>query len=199
MSSTGVYVPTILSNVVDAVPNVSVPSRLHRLGRVEFGLGSLAKLGDALESLSIRQPFIVTGKSLATKTKVIEQVKEASRCGSSSVFTGIEQHAPVATIRAAIGELQATQADGLIAVGGGSPIDAAKLIVHFHQEETGRLLKLVSIPTTLAAAEFTILAGYTDEHGQKKSYRSNEIGSSLVILDGNLGLSTPIRLWLSSE
>ena len=198
MNSIGVYVPTILSNELDVLGK-SIRNVLTRLEKVEYGLGSLNKLGDALESLAIRKPFIVTGKSLATKTKVIEEVKQASRCDSCTVYTGIEQHVPIATVKAAVHQLKAAQADGVIAVGGGSPIDAAKLVVHFYQEETGRLLKLISIPTTLSAAEFTIIGGYTDEQGKKTRYKGEEIGSSAVILDGNLALKTPIRLWLSSE
>jgi len=62
-----------------------------------------------------------------------------------------------------VGELKTSRGDGIIAVGGGSPIDAAKLVVSFHKEETGTLLKLVSIPTTLSAAELTITAGYTSK------------------------------------
>jgi alcohol dehydrogenase class IV len=63
-----------------------------------------------------------------------------------------------------VNELKTTQSDGIIAVGGGSPIDAAKVIISFYKEETGILLKLISIPTTLSAAELTIFAGYTSKY-----------------------------------
>ncbi|CAF3529761.1 unnamed protein product [Rotaria sp. Silwood1] len=66
-------------------------------------------------------------------------------------------------------ELINTNGDGIIAVGGGSPIDAAKLIVYLYKEETGRLLKLISIPTTLSAAEYTIIAGYTDVEARQRA------------------------------
>ncbi len=60
-------------------------------------------------------------------------------------------------------ELKKSGSDGIVSVGGGSPIDAAKLVINFYKEETGTLLKLISIPTTLSAAELTIFAGYTSK------------------------------------
>lgn len=152
-----------------------------------------------MQELSISKPFIVTGNSLATKTSVIEQVTNAAATGIGSVFTEIKQHAPYADITNAIEELKSSQSDGIIAVGGGSPIDAAKVIVAIYKEATGKLLKLVSIPTTLSAAEFTISAGYSSIEGKKMSKRSSEIGSTVIILDANLSLNTPNRLWLSSN
>lgn len=38
-----------------------------------------------------------------------------------------------------------------------------------------------------------------DEEGKKTAIRASEIGSSAIILDANLSLSTPNRLWLSSK
>jgi len=130
-------------------------------GRVEYGVGSLSKLADVLHDLSIYKPLIITGNSLATKTDVIEQVKKAAGCEVAAVFTSIKQHAPIQDIKEALAELQKSESDGIIAVGGGSPIDAAKIVISFYKEQTGTLLKLISIPTTLSAAEFTTSAGYT--------------------------------------
>ncbi|CAF1392772.1 unnamed protein product, partial [Rotaria sordida] len=178
-SNSGTYVPTILK-------------------RVEYGIDSLSKLSDVLSELSISKPFIVTGTSLATKTDIIERVKNAAGCEVAAVFSNIQQHSPIQNTRTAVAELKKNNGDGIVAVGGGSPIDAAKLIVYLYKEETGRLLKLVSIPTTLSAAEHTIISGYTDENGKKIAHKSSDIGSSAVILDATLSLFTPNRLWLST-
>lgn len=76
-------------------------------------------------------------------------------------FASIRQHAPIQDIHDAVDELKKTESDGIIAVGGGSPIDAAKVVVGLYKEVTGTVLKLISIPTTLSAAESTIGAGFT--------------------------------------
>jgi alcohol dehydrogenase class IV len=117
-----------------------------------------------LRDLSITKPFIITGNSLATKTDVIEQVKKASGTQIATVFASIKQHAPVQDIKNAVDQLKKSESDGIIAVGGGSPIDAAKLVISFYKEETGTLRKLISIPTTLSAAEQSIGAGYTSKY-----------------------------------
>ncbi len=120
-------------------------------------------MAEILRQLSITKPFIVTGTSLATKTTVIEEVKNAAGTEISAVFTSIKQHAPIEDIKVALEELKKIKSDGVVAVGGGSPIDAAKVVVALYKEETGIQLKLVSIPTTLSAAEFTIFAAFTGE------------------------------------
>jgi alcohol dehydrogenase class IV len=63
---------------------------------------------------------------------------------------------------------QECRADIILSVGGGSPIDAAKEIAFFlHQEESGRWIPSIAVPTTLSAAETTQIAGYTDHYGKK--------------------------------
>lgn len=130
---------------------------------MEYGIGSLSKLADVLCNLSISKPFIITNNSLLTKSDVIEQVKKASGVGIAGVFASIKQHSPIQDIKQTVEELKKSNTDGIIAVGGGSPIDASKLVISFYKEETGILLKLISIPTTLSAAELTNIAGYTSK------------------------------------
>ena len=95
------------------------------------------KLADVLRDLSIHKPFIVTGNSLATKTDVIEQVKKAAGCQIAGVFASIKQHAPIQDIKNAVDELKKSKGDGIIAVGGGSPIDASKVIISFYNGRNG--------------------------------------------------------------
>ena len=134
---------------------------------MEYGIGSLSKLPDVLKQLGVTRPFIVTSTSLATKTDVIEQVKRTVEGGEdhkaqvAQVFYEIGQHAPIAGIRKGVDILLSSDADGIIAVGGGSPIDSGKAIVGEYKKKTGKLLRLVSIPTTLSVAETTIVTGYT--------------------------------------
>ncbi len=69
-------------------------------------------------------------------------------------FYGVQPHAEVAGVREA--RAAADGADGLIALGGGSAIDAAKAV----SSETG--LPIVSIPTTYSGAEWTEGFGMRD-------------------------------------
>ena len=54
---------------------------------------------------------------------------------------------------AGVEEFNNAGADIIVAVGGGSPIDASKAILFFVQEQRGgEYLKQIAIPTTLSAA-----------------------------------------------
>lgn len=75
-------------------------------------------------------------------------------------FSEIGQHSPIADIKKGVEVLKDLNADTIVSVGGGSPIDAAKLILHFLKEERGGpVLTHVAIPTTLSAAEYTVSRG----------------------------------------
>ena len=72
-------------------------------------------------------------------------------------FFGIGQHAPIAGIRNGVQAFKDNGCDIIVSVGGGSPIDAAKAILHMISEETGGpVLPHIAIPTTLSAAEYTV-------------------------------------------
>jgi len=154
-----------------------------------------------LEGFGTKKVLIVTGKSLREKTNVISNVerllKEKQIYGAT--FSEIGQHGPIADIKKGLHILKDLDADTIVSVGGGSPIDASKLILHFLKEERGGpILTHVAIPTTLSAAEYTATAGYKDNNGHKIGLAGYDFPPAAVILDAELTLSTPERLWLST-
>lgn len=59
----------------------------------------------------------------------------------------------VKSILTGLNVLREYGADTIVAVGGGSPVDAAKAVIYFLQKETGgAFVRLIAIPTTLTAA-----------------------------------------------
>jgi alcohol dehydrogenase class IV len=73
------------------------------------------------------------------------------------VISDIKQHTPVAGINAGVKAFQDLGADFVVAVGGGSPIDAAKAIRYRIQGQTkGAMPIQIAIPTTLSAGEYTV-------------------------------------------
>lgn len=72
-----------------------------------------------------------------------------------ATFHQIQQHSPISDIRAASQVLEENGCDGVVSVGGGSCIDAAKTLLYFYQQEKGGdILNQIAIPTTLSAAEY---------------------------------------------
>ncbi|KAI0745044.1 alcohol dehydrogenase IV [Earliella scabrosa] len=169
---------------------------------VYYGPGSVkTALPKLLDILGAKRALVVTGRSLFQKTDVVKTVEDIlkQRNAYGATFYEIGEHAPVAGIKAAAHKFKEVGADIIVSVGGGSPIDASKAILYFVQGETGGpYLRQIAIPTTLSAAEYTVNAGYTSEDGHKVAVSSPELVPAGIILDAELTLSTPERLWLST-
>lgn len=169
---------------------------------VYYGPGSVATaLPKLLNLLGAKKALLVTGKSLHDKTDVVKTVEAILKRHNAygATFYEIGQHAPVAGIRSGLSLFKDVGADVIVSVGGGSPIDASKAILYFQQQESGGpYLRQIAIPTTLSAAEYTIGAGYLSDEGKKVAVNSQELAPAGIILDAELTLATPERLWLST-
>ncbi len=188
--------------------------RFTQLETVVYGPGKLNAIGHELERHGLKRALVITGRTLGS-SPLIERVKAALEGRLVGVYSGISQHVPSKTLTGAIEEAKRTQADCLIGFGGGSPIDAAKLVamalmtgdaaarpLDFRRAETvvvGPVLANFAIPTTLSAAEFTAGAGMTDEATRRKGGRFDErLQPRAVIMDPALTLQTPDWLWAST-
>lgn len=172
------------------------PTHLERLC---YGPDSVKK--HLLECLpkDTSKAFIITGNSLASKTDLIKQVEELLGDKHAGTFSKIGQHAPVEQLDEATELVKKdTSIDTIISIGGGSPIDSAKAISYRVNEQTGSFLHHVTIPTTLSAAECTIIAGYTDKSGLKTGVAHAKLAPQAVIYDSKFALHTPPWLLMST-
>ncbi|KAF9529394.1 alcohol dehydrogenase IV [Crepidotus variabilis] len=169
---------------------------------VHYGPGCVkTALPKLLKTLGVKKALIVTGKSLAQKTDVVKRIEEILSVENAfaATFYEIGEHSPIAGIRKGAQLFKDHGCDVIVAVGGGSPVDASKAILYYIQKETGgKTPPQIAIPTTLSSAEWSIGAGYTDDAGNKVAVSSSELAPSGVILDAELTLATPERLWLST-
>src|SRR5260370_1626095 len=113
----------------------------------------------------------------------------------------IGQAAPMSEIEHAIAHTTEVGVDGIVSFGGGSAIDAAKMIAVRLADRHGlayRGLPHIAIPTTLSVAELAGSAGYTDAAGDKAGMRDGRLLLDSVIYDAELALATPMSLWLST-
>lgn len=87
--------------------------------------------------------------------KVEGVLKEYNAFGAT--FYDIGEHAPIASIKNGIQAFRDAGADGIVSVGGGSPIDASKAMIYMIQKEDGGAYHShIAIPTGLSAAEYTV-------------------------------------------
>ncbi|KAH8078071.1 iron-containing alcohol dehydrogenase [Cristinia sonorae] len=169
---------------------------------VYFGPGCLeTALPKVLERLGVKKAFIVTGRSLFEKTDIEKKVRAVleKHDAYAATYYGMRQHSPIADIKDGLQQFKDSGADVIVSLGGGSPIDASKAMLYNLHKETGDPVRYqIAIPTTLSAAEYTIYAGYTNENGVKVGVGLQEMVPAGIILDAELTLGTPQRLWLSS-
>jgi len=168
--------------------------------KVHFGSGSIAKLTVELDRIESERPLVITGHTIATKTDLVERVKRAAGRSLSGVYSGIRQHAPESGIRLAAQAARDEKADALISLGGGSPIDAAKIVVKEISDDFSHdPLPHFAVPTTLSAAEFSHSAGMTDEKLKRKTgFRDIRMVPRIIFLDPEMTLPTPGWLWAST-
>ena len=157
---------------------------------IYWGPGSIAQLGAELQRLEAPRVALVTTRSL---------LDSVPRLGFEPVATVVVgQHAPTEHIRVGAEDVGLAGARAIVSFGGGSAIDAAKIISVRLAGEGGRPLPHIAVPTTLSAAELAAGAGYTNEAGDKAGMRDPRLLAHAVIYDAELTLATPMGLWLSS-
>jgi alcohol dehydrogenase class IV len=164
--------------------------------RVVVGAGSLAALPEECDARGMRRVVVATGRSLRESTDVVSRVEALLGERHAATYSGIREHVPGSAVEELTRLLREQRADGAVAVGGGSPIDGTKAAL-YHLDE-GRTVQ-IAVPTTLSAAEFTPTAGVTDEATQRKGGVAHpSLTPRTVILDPEITVHTPERLWLST-
>ncbi len=151
--------------------------------------------------------------------KVLDVLRRRSDAVSVQIIDDVEPEPSVATVRKGAETLRAFKPDTLIAVGGGSPMDAAKVmwLMYEHPEvvfsdlkekffdvrkraftfpKLGDLAKLVCIPTTSGTgAEVTPFAVITDtETGRKYPLADYALTPTVAIIDPVLTADLPARV-----
>lgn len=143
--------------------------------------------------------LILTGSSIFTNTPLIEKLEKILGETHTGTYAGIKQHGQAKGVDEATSLVFENLAiDTIISVGGGSPIDSAKMICYRFHERTGKSLTHVAIPTTLSAAECTAGGGFTQPDGTKIGFMHPSMGVSAIFYDPVFSRFTPERLWIST-
>src|ERR1700722_12353421 len=169
---------------------------LSRLERVIYGPGKIKALHDEMERRGLKRAVVVTTDVVAA-LPIIHDVTGALGLHCAAVFAGIVQHVPRGTVNDLQKEIERVDADCLVSLGGGSPIDSAKVAM-YGLLDTRELIH-IAVPTTLSAAEYTHAGGVTDESTRVKSgVYDMRVLPRTVINDPLLTLATPDWLWVST-
>lgn len=172
---------------------------LTNLNHVYYGPGCVEKYLLSTLRSSLSKVFIITGTSLATKTPLVRQLESLLGGHHAGTFSEIRQHSPLEDVDRAVAAILSHEGvDTILSLGGGSPIDTAKVITLRVNETRGTFLTHLAVPTTLSAAECTSGGGYTKPDGVKVGFRKPEMGVSAIFYDSDFARHTPKGLWLST-
>lgn len=151
---------------------------------------------EELEGLRATQAFIVTDAFMVRAGFVDRVVSHLNRAGiGHRIFDSVEPDPSLETVTQGTLQFLQDQADMVIALGGGSAIDAAKAIAFFAHgiEEHKRKPLLVAIPTTSGTgSEVTAISVVTDKANAVKIPLNDErLIPDVAILDARFTRTVP--------
>ena len=184
--------------------------------KIYFESGSIAYLE---KMPNIERAFIVTDEGmvkLGYVDKILYHLRNRHQYVHSEIFSSVEPDQSFDTIMKGVEAMKAFKPDVIIALGGGSPIDAAKGMWLFYEHEDadpeglklkfmdirkrtykfpklGTKCQMVAIPTTSGTgSEVTSFAVITDKEKNKKYPLADyELTPDVAIVDPDLVMSLP--------
>ncbi len=176
---------------------------------IYFGQGAL----NVLSTLEGERAIIVTGGSSMQKYGFVEKVQGLLREAgfSTFIFEGVEPDPSVDTVMRGAEAMRTFEPDWIVAIGGGSPIDAAKamwafyeypetkfddLCVPFHFPKLRTKARFCAIPSTSGTAtEVTAFSVITDyNNGVKYPLADYNITPDIAVIDPALAETMPPKL-----
>jgi len=174
-----------------------------------FDHGALARLPKALKGQGGERPFIVTDAGLKA-AGLLEKVTDALGAAPAGVFAETEPNPTERQARQVAEAFKASGADSLIALGGGSSMDMAKVagLMATHDgpydrfaakaggtRHIGAIPPLLAIPTTAGTgSEVSVGAVVILDNGTKETLISNHLIPKVAICDPDLTLGLPAGL-----
>ncbi len=194
------------------------------LESVLFGPEAVAKLAKECDRIGMRRILLVVSPTLAKTLDLGRAFDVYTQGRIVGIYDGSKPHVPHDVVLDAVAAARRADIDGIVSVGGGSPIDLAKAIALCLAQDVRSLEDLVSnrvrfeypdkahipsikdesvphiaVSTTLSAAEFSGYIGITDTTRKvKENYYDSRLAPRIVVLDPTLAVHTPRSLWAST-
>lgn len=182
------------------------------LTRIQFDFGAIKQLDAELQLLGMRRPLVITDKGVIA-AGIWDKVK-AQLPGNMpvTVYDGTPENPTEAAMRDALALYKAQGCDGIIAIGGGSPMDLAKAVglMATHPGDslqpyamveggmtriTPKVAPIVAIPTTSGTGSEVSRGGVIImDSGRKLAIGSPNLIPRLALVDPELTLGLPPHL-----
>jgi alcohol dehydrogenase len=177
----------------------------NTVARIVSGMGSALDLAARCKDLGVTHPLLVTDPGLMA-IGLVQPILAALEKGGLSplVFDQVREDPPEATVLAATELARNGNVDGVIAVGGGSSMDVAKVVavllggsqtlpdIYGVGQIVGGRLPLILVPTTAGTgSEVTPVAVITTGETTKAGVSSAVLLPDIAVLDASLTLGLP--------
>lgn len=169
-------------------------------------LGACRQVGALMGSLRCRSVMVVTDPGIV-RAGLVERVQDSLHKGGlrSTIFDSIVEDPPQSLVLQAAEQAKRNGVDGVIGLGGGSPMDVAKLVAFLNGTTEqplediwgvgnciGDRLPLIQVPTTAGTgSEVTPIAIITTGGNEKKGVVAEQLYPDVALLDGELTMSVP--------
>lgn len=173
--------------------------------RIVCAAGALQEIGQVFAGLTARRVLLVCDPGIVKLGFAARACAALEAAGCSvAVFDQVVADPPAAVVEQAVSQGRAFAADGVLGLGGGSSLDAAKLVaLLINSEQTlpelygsdkahGQRLPLVLVPTTAGTgSEVTWVSVITDAQQRKQAVYSAQLMPDVAVLDPLLTLGLP--------
>jgi alcohol dehydrogenase len=178
---------------------------------VVFGVGRVAEIAGDVERLAGKRAHVLIVADAGLKAPgLIDRLRDALYAGNHhvAIYDRIAGEPKEAQVEAAIALGRKEAADCVVALGGGSALDAAKMVARFMREKGARItdhrlaakdlptggVPVVCIPTTAGTgSEMTPISVLSADDGTKFWYWGEPLYADLALLDPELSVGLPPR------
>jgi alcohol dehydrogenase class IV len=183
---------------------------LHLPRDVVIGGGAADSLAERVTGLNVERPLVVSDDFLLSEGPAGALVEQLRGAGLEvACFGDVQPDPTMANVEGALAAIREHDADGVVAIGGGSPMDTAKVACVLaandgcemrdfagYNQVPGPGLPLVAVPTTAGTgSEVTRVAVITDtERDVKMMMLDDHLLARVAISDYKLTISTPPEL-----
>ena len=182
---------------------------IQYLSRIHFDFGAIAGLGDEIARLGLKRPLLVTDAGVAD-AGILQRALDAARPLDPAVYDGTTENPTERSLLDCLEIWNDRGCDGVIALGGGSPIDLAKAVALLAShggslaeynvkqggsDRIGKVARQIAIPTAAGTgAEVGRACVMSLLDGSKCVAVNLNMVADVVICDPELTLSLPPRL-----
>ena len=187
---------------------------------VIYGKPAAEALREEAERLDARRVYLIASRTLNTTTDEIEKIRKALGDRHAATFDGVPQHTTRDIVTQIARQAVEAKADLVVAIGGGSVVDAAKIVLMCMENEIFApagldgfettperrfgpfrtpKVRMIAIPSTLSGGEYNSGALVTDTSRKlKQIFNHPMMMPRAIILDPAITRYTPEKLWLGS-